>query len=117
MKHISITLVALVLVALTGCLVTGSSKQVRSGNYVSDDAFKRIEPGKTTAGWVLATLGEPTSRQTIEDGSEVWKWTYSEHRQSSGAVFLIFGGSDEKEITGNAFVELRDGIVTNAWRS
>jgi len=27
------------------------------------------------------------------------------------------GGTDEKTTTRNAYVEIRDGIVTNAWRT
>ena len=36
--------------------------------------------------------------------------------ESSTAVFLLFGGSDKKETNGTAFVELKDGVVTNKWR-
>ena len=48
--------------ALPGCLIAGSAKQERTGKYVADTTFNQIEPGKTTAGWVLATLGEPDKK-------------------------------------------------------
>src|SRR5688572_11015273 len=104
------------LLALSGCLIAGSSTQQRTGNYVADTTFSQIEPGKTTAGWVLATLGEPDSKTKVEGAAEVWKWRYTEKRESNAAVFLLFGGSDKKETTGTAFVELKDGVVTNKWR-
>lgn len=104
------------LLSLSGCLIMGSAKQERTGNYVSDATLARIEPGKTTAGWVIATLGEPDTRSKVEDDRELWRWNYKETRTSNAAVFLLFGGSDEKETSGSAFLELKDGIVVNKWR-
>ena len=106
-----------VLLALSGCLVVGSSTHKRTGNYVSEATLAKIEPGKTTQGWVLATLGEPDKRNKLEDGTEVWCWKYTEHRESNGAVFLLFANSDEKEIRGSVFVEMKDNVVTNKWRA
>jgi outer membrane protein assembly factor BamE (lipoprotein component of BamABCDE complex) len=100
----------------SGCLIAGSSEQKRTGHYVADETMSQIKPGRTSAGWVLATLGEPDKKTAVGDGSEVWKWTYTEKKESSGAVFLIFGGSDKKEVDGAAFVEVRDGVVVKAWR-
>lgn len=100
-----------------GCLITSNSSEHRSGNYVADSTFSQIEPGKTTAGWVDATLGKPTSISRLDDGTEIWKYTYSETHDSSGAVFLIFGGSNSTETQHNAFVEIKDGVVRKAWRA
>lgn len=98
------------------CLVSSDTHQSRTGNYVADSTFNQIQPGKTTEDWVRATLGPPTSLTKLGDGSQLWKYSYAERRESSGAVFLIFGGHDEKEQTHTAFVEMKDGRVTNAWR-
>jgi hypothetical protein len=101
---------------LGGCLVSSNSSEHRSGSYVSDSTFNQIQPGKTTEGWVDATLGKPTSISRLDDGTEIWKYSYTEHRDSSGAVFLIFGGSNSTETNHTAFVEIHDGIVRKAWR-
>lgn len=109
--------IALCLLLLTsGCLITSASSEHRSGNYVSDSTFNQIQPGKTTEGWVDATLGKPTSISRLEDGTQVWKYDYTETRDSSGAVFLLFGGSSSTETHHTAFVEIKDGIVRKAWR-
>ena len=108
-------LALLSLFLLSGCLVAHSSEQHVTGNFVPPNTFDRIEPGKTTAAWVKATLGEPSSKDTA-DSSEVWKYSYTEQKESSGAIFLIFGGSDKKEQQHVAYVEIKDGIVTNKWR-
>lgn len=99
-----------------GCLVTSDSSERRSGNYVADATFNQIRPGQTTEGWVDATLGKPTSISRLDDGTEIWKYAYTERRDSSGAVFLIFGGSSSEERAHTAFVEIKDGIVRKAWR-
>jgi outer membrane protein assembly factor BamE (lipoprotein component of BamABCDE complex) len=100
---------------LTGCLVMSGSDEKREGKYVSPATFEQIKPGKTTQAWVEATLGDPTKKTKAND-TEVWKYEYTEKRESSGAIFLIFGGTSKKQVSNAAYVELKDGIVTNAWR-
>ena len=102
--------------ACAGCLVSGDSRQTRTGTYVSDATFNQIRPGRTTEEWLRATLGPPSTQTELSDGGKVLKWSYTERRESSGAVFLIFGGHDEKETTHTAYVETHHGVVTNAWR-
>jgi outer membrane protein assembly factor BamE (lipoprotein component of BamABCDE complex) len=112
-----VALLAGCLAMLTGgCLVSSSNNEKRSGAYVSDETIKQIEPGKTTTAWVRATLGPPTKIDKIDDSTDLWKYTYTEKKDSSGAVFLIFAGSDTKETTGTVFVESRNGVVTKTWR-
>jgi outer membrane protein assembly factor BamE (lipoprotein component of BamABCDE complex) len=102
---------------LAGCLISGSSNESVTGKYVAEETFDQIKPGKTTAGWVKATLGEPSEETHVdESNTDVWKYSYTIKKQSSGAVFLLFGASTNKEQPKNAFVEIKDGIVTNKWR-
>jgi len=108
---------ALAAAALPGCLINSSNNEHYSGTYVSEATFNRIEPGTTTKQWVLGTLGEPSVKTNLEDGSELWKWQYSKTKQSSGSVLFIFGGSSSSETGGAAYVQMRDGIVTKAWRT
>src|SRR2546421_9786796 len=117
MNHTLTRITASLLITLfaAGCLVMSGSNETRTGKYVAPATFDQIKPGKTTEAWVLATLGEPT-KKTKADESEVWKWEYNEQRESSGAIFLIFGGTSKKQSNGAAYVELKNGVVTNAWR-
>ena len=101
---------------LTGCLFTASNKESGSGTKVADETFKQIKEGQTSEEWVRATLGPPTSDTTMQNGGHILKYTYTEKRESSGAVFLIFGGHNEQTVEHNAFFEIRDGKVTKAWR-
>lgn len=111
-----LSLMALAGLLAGGCLISSHSSQTRSGNYVSDETLKQIEPGKTTASWVRATLGQPSRVEKLEDGTELWRYTYTERKDSSGAVFLVFAGDDKKEISGTVFVEVKNGVVTRTWR-
>ena len=105
------------LLSLSGCLVSGSANQSRTGKYVAEETLCKIEPGKTTQGWVAATLGEPSTKNKLDDGTEVWRYDYTEKREHHTAVFLLFGGSDKKETNGSVFVEMKDGVVKNKWRA
>jgi hypothetical protein len=118
-NHISLrrAFLAIVLCCVpAGCLIASDSHETTSGVKVSDATFNRIKPNETSEEWVRATLGPATSDTSLKDGGRIMKWIYTEKRESSGAIFLIFGGHSEKKTDHTAFVEVHNGIVTNAWR-
>jgi outer membrane protein assembly factor BamE (lipoprotein component of BamABCDE complex) len=100
----------------TGCLVGGGSTTRREGNYVSQSTLSNIETGKTTKAWIVATLGEPTTKIVLEPGHELWKYSYKETKESGGFVFLLYAGGDTKIADGTVFVEMQNSIVTKTWR-
>ncbi|HEV7299289.1 MAG TPA: outer membrane protein assembly factor BamE [Tepidisphaeraceae bacterium] len=99
-----------------GCLVGGSSNIQREGKYVSSATLQQIEPGTTSSAWVMAVLGEPTQRLSVEGSNEIWKYAYTETKRSSAYVFLIFGGSDVKSTDSAAYFEMKDGVVLRKWQ-
>lgn len=101
---------------LSGCLVATSSQTTHSGSYVSDSTWSKLEKGRTSQEWVLTVIGQPTSKSTVPGGKEVWKFSYTTRTENDGAVFLIFAGSSKEENASNAFIEFKDGIVTDWWR-
>ena len=114
---------AVVIVACTflsiGCgpIVSTNSHVRRSGPHVGSSTFAEIRPGKTTAGWLLATLGEPTTRADVDGGAaEVWKWSSTEDKSGSGSVWLLYDGTSHKHVVTNTYVQLEDGVVTKKWR-
>jgi hypothetical protein len=104
------------LAVLPGCLVSGSSNTKVTGEYIGPSTFNEIEPGVTKLDWVQAVMGEPTSRACLDDGTEIWKWSYYRKHSSSGGVFLLVGGSNKEETVGATYVQMRDGVVIKAWR-
>ncbi len=114
----SFAMATLGLLVFTGCLVTSTSKTTTSGNYVPEQTFDRLQPGKTTASWVIATLGEPSARTKVDaTRSEIWKWNYTETRKGSGTVLFLFAGNSNDEKARAAYVEIKDGVVTKKWRA
>ena len=103
-------------ILLTGCLITGDNHESTTGTKVSDATFGQIQPNSTTEDWIRTTLGQPTSDSALRDGGRILKYTYSERRETSGAVFLIFGGHNEKHVDHTAYIEIHNGLVTKAWR-
>ncbi len=103
--------------ALPGCLISSRSSETQSGTYVSEATFNQIEPGVTTKQWVLGTLGEPSLKTNLENGEELWKWSYCKTKQSSGSLLFVFGGSSTSSTMGAAYVQFKDGIATKSWRS
>ncbi len=101
---------------LGGCLVSGSSRETMSGQYVGPSTFEQIQPGRTTESWVAGALGEPTSKTCLDDGSSLWKWSFRRSKSSNSAVFLVFGGSSRKETEGATYVQIKDGVVVKAWQ-
>ena len=70
----SLSVCAITLALSSGCLVNSSSRTEYSGRHISAETIKQIEPGKSKADFVLAVLGDPTSKNKLDDGAEVWKW-------------------------------------------
>ncbi len=100
-----------------GCLVSSSTTEKRSGNFVPESTFSRLAIGTSTASFVEAMLGAHTSKTTVDDVSEIWRCTYTESKSGSGAVFLIFGGSSEKTVERSAFVQIKNNFKQKARRT
>lgn len=96
---------------LSGCLISSRSNTTTSGRTLSTQDSRSIQIGKTTGDELIASFGEPTSRVDRPDGSSTWKWCRTETRNSSGAVFFIFGGSSTRTESNCAVVELTGGVV------
>ena len=113
----SITFVAASLACTTlgGCLIGSSSHTDSSGHLIGADTLAQIQPGKDTA-YVLALIGDPTDKTLLDGGTEIWKWRYTERKNSSGSVIFLLSAENKTESTKITYVEFKDGIVVKAWR-
>jgi len=93
---------------------TDGSKDV-SGQYVSATTLEQIEPG-STGEYVLSLLGEPTTRSTLSDGTQIWKWSYTESSRSSSHMLLLLNASKQTSSSHHAYVLLENDVVTKTWR-
>jgi hypothetical protein len=88
------------------------------GVYISDKLLDRVKIRETRGDWLLAVFGEPTGRAKLDNGSEIWKWSYRPMEQV-GSLVSVFGGAtkDEPKLQpSTAFVQLTDNIVVEKWR-
>ncbi len=115
MKKLAIvTSAVLTCTALGGC-IHGSSYSSLDGNYVGAGTFERIKIGETTESWVAAALGAPTRKTAIE-GGQLWAYEYERTERSRGSVLLVIGGSSSEKSAGGTYIEIKNGIVTDAWQ-
>jgi outer membrane protein assembly factor BamE (lipoprotein component of BamABCDE complex) len=108
-----ITLLGIVAVT-PGCLIGSSSRTNVSGRYVGPDTLAQIQPGKSEA-YVTALLGDPSDKIQVEDGTSIWKWRYTETRNSSGTVIFLVASDSKTETQRTTYVEFNHGTVVKAW--
>ena len=100
--------------SLVGCI--GGSSTKTSGTFVGAETMERIEPGETTADRVRAMLGQPSRVNSTDDGSQSWGYQWKRTAKGGGMVFPIAFGNSSTETSGRAYVEVREGVVVDAWR-
>ncbi len=103
----------------SGCLVV-SHKSVTLGSkgpMVSAKTLEQIELGRTSKAKVIALLGEPNSKQELDDGTELYKYVYTKQTQKNAVVFLLLTSHDTVDERSELFVEIKDGVVQNFWKS
>ena len=110
-------LAASTLAASTGCLVTSNNSSSYSGNRVEPGDERLVTLHKTTPDQAAEILGEPTTRSMNDKGEEVLTWTWTKRSQSSGSVFLIFGGSSGTTDEHSRHLAFRDGVAVRKWRN
>lgn len=106
---------AVFIMAASGCLIISGKTVHESGVKITDSTLRQIRIGETTEAWILATLGEPTTRTEVEDGTVMLRYDHCITRAEGGAVFLIFAGGSETRTRSSTYFEIRDGIVTRVW--
>ena len=109
-----LTLAALAL-TLNGCLITVESDTDSVDTVWSDSDVSRLELGSSDEQWVRSSFGEPNSKRSYSDGSEVWKYRNVSERDFELGVFLVFSIDVEEEQVETLSIELREGVVTNYW--
>jgi outer membrane protein assembly factor BamE (lipoprotein component of BamABCDE complex) len=114
LRNIALT-AALLASTLSSCIISSKGHTSHSGQFVSNETFEQIEVGRPQD-YVLAILGEPTTKNPLEDEVEIWKWRYTESRSSSGHIIFLLNASNSKDRQYNTFVEFEDGLVSKAWR-
>lgn len=107
---------ALALVALSGCAVINSHSETKSyGTPVSDQSLTQVEPGTTTAAWLVATLGQPASREQVDDHVEVLKYSSRQLTKINSKLIFVLDTSSKREVRRTVFFECADGVLARYW--
>lgn len=107
---------ALVFVLPACTVIRSHSAHSVTGTYVGRNTFAQIEPGTTTTEWLLAVVGPPDSKTALDNGDEIWKWSYTQSRSSRGRVLFVFSGSSSSQTPRQTFARIREGVVVEAWQ-
>jgi len=117
MRSMLITLLATACcLTLPSCLIGTRSHSERTGTYVSAETLSKVQPG-ANQDLVRDLLGNPSSRVTLDDGGQVWKWSYKTETNGKDTVFLLIGSRHSNTEEGSAYVEFdTEGQVLKSWR-
>lgn len=100
---------------LTGCLVTVDSDSRPISSVWNEGEVHRLQVGRTDEEFVRTSFGEPSTRLTYADGSEVWKYRNRSEKDTEVGLFLVFSVDVEQERIETLSIEFIDGIVSNYW--
>ena len=74
-----------------------------------------MQLGESSQDWVSTSFGNPISKLTYADGTEIWKYRNRSEKDTEVGLFLVFSVDIEEERTETLSIEFTDGTVTNYW--
>ena len=107
------TLLLVMSIVLTGCLVTVDSRPLQTVWNEAD--VSRLQLGESNLDWVSTSFGNPITKLTYADGMEIWKYRNRSEKDTKVGLFLVFSVDIEEERTETLSIEFIDGLVTNYW--
>lgn len=100
---------------LTGCLLTVDSDSRSIQNVWNDGDVSRLQIGQSDASWLRTSFGEPSTKLSYADGTEIWKYRNRSEKDVDVGFFLLFSIDIEQERIETLSIELTDGLVSNYW--
>jgi outer membrane protein assembly factor BamE (lipoprotein component of BamABCDE complex) len=100
---------------LSACVIDTTTRSEHSGRHVGRDTLEQIQPGRTPE-FVLALLGEPTTRSSAGDKTEVWRWEYRSSEHHSGSLIFVIDSDKTTDVRSTTYVLFEDGKVVKAWQ-
>lgn len=108
---------ALLLSLASACTVIHTSSNThQSGVNISNETLAQLEVGKTTKSWVVATLGPPSSLTTVDDKTEILKYTSTRTRKTNHGFLLVIDTKSESEEKETVFLEFQTGVLKRYWK-
>ena len=107
------TLLLVMSIVLTGCLVTIDSDSRPLQTVWNKADVSRLQLGESNLDWVTTSFGNPITKLTYADGTEIWKYRNRSEKDTEVGLFLVFSVDIEEERTETLSIEFIDGLVTN----
>lgn len=100
---------------LNACLVTVESGTDTVQTVWSEGDVSRLELGRSDESWVRSSFGDPVTKLSYADGTEIWKYRNISEKETEVGVFLLFSVDIEEERVETLTIEFSQGVVTNYW--
>jgi hypothetical protein len=108
-------MLGLIFFTLTACLLTVDSDHRITQSVWDEGDVNRMQKGQSDREWVRTAFGEPGTRLSYADGTEIWKYRNRQEKDTEVGLFLIFSVDVEQERVETLAIEFVDGIVDNYW--
>lgn len=102
-------------IAMTGCLITVDSDSRSLQSVWNEGDVARMQVGQSDQQYIRNTFGEPVTKLTYADGTEIWEYRNRSEKDTEVGVFLIFSVDVEEERVETLSIEFADGVVSNYW--
>ena len=121
LKNFSLTmltiLTAILLLAITGCVISHSSTSYEPQDpAIGKAALNEVKAGKTTRDELTSLFGAPSAQSTSPDGTEILKYNYGKKTNGHFAVWPFVNLHDDKDEHMTICFELKNGIVAKYWK-
>lgn len=102
-------------IALTGCLVTVDSDSRPITTVWNEGEVMRLQIGQSDQNFVRNSFGDPVTKLTYADGTEIWKYRNRAEKDTEVGLLFVFSVDVEEERIETLSIEFVDGIVSNYW--
>lgn len=102
-------------VTLTGCLLTVDSDSRPIQTVWNEGEVTRLQIGQSDQQFVRNSFGEPVTKLTYADGTEIWKYRNRSEKDTEVGLFLVFSVDVEEERIDTLSIEFVEGVVSNYW--
>jgi len=99
----------------SGCLVMKGQETSESGVKVTQSTLTQIKPSETTEAWLVAALGEPTSKRDVDEQTHILRYDHIVTTEKGGTVFLLFAGGESRQEKSTTYFEVKNSVVTRYW--
>ena len=112
---IKTALILAMALTLNGCLLTVDSDSRPLQTVWNEGEVARLQVGHSDQQFVRNSFGNPVTKLTYADGTEIWKYRNRSEKDTEVGLFLVFSVDVEEERIETLSIEFVDGVVSNYW--